>query len=157
MAGRSGEEKDQQRAGRLRVEEEWLNGEAISEVQSRIQLDRLTSGVLPGALFDEKPVWGGGVEWRLGCKLDEPRDYEIGLLLQIIKDMWLGDLTIGGGTGIGRGVLHGLTARLFLQRNGAVTEWRFRQAGGKLVFETGTPESLNAFATILYEELTKND
>jgi CRISPR/Cas system CSM-associated protein Csm3 (group 7 of RAMP superfamily) len=154
IAGNKGEE----RAGRLRVEEEWLEAEKIvSEIQSRIQIDRLTGGVMPGALFDEMPVWGQGAVWRLRCRLLEPQEHEIGLLLQVLKDMWLGDLTIGGGVGIGRGVLRGQSVNITWQCGEAENkEWSFRQVGDKLVFEIGTPKELNEFAIILYKELTNN-
>lgn len=150
------EKERYQRVSRLRIEEEWLTGEAISEVQSRIQIDRLTGGVMPGALFDEKPVWGKNLQWKLCCRVYEPKDYELGLLLHLIKDMWLGDLTVGGGAGIGRGVLRGKSAKIIWQKE-AKEEWSFRQADDRLVFEpASTPQALNKFAASLKEELTKN-
>ncbi len=157
IAGGKGSAGERQRAGRLQIEEAWLTGQFASEVQSRIQIDRLTGGVLPGALFDEKPAWGQGATWRLGCRLFEPKDYEIGLLLQLIKDLWSGDLPVGGGAGIGRGVLRGQQVTISLQQDGALERWQFRQVGDRLVFETGSPGRLNEYAAKLYEELTKND
>ncbi|MEI6044746.1 MAG: RAMP superfamily CRISPR-associated protein [Chloroflexota bacterium] len=80
-----------QQAGRLRVEESWLKN-SVSEVQSRIKIDRLSGGVLSGFLFEEAPVWGSQARpasWQLRWRLSRPAKAEIGLLLQILKDMWV--------------------------------------------------------------------
>ena len=67
------ETEKRQRASRLRVEEEIING-GETEAQTRIRIDRLTGGVMPGALFEEQPVWtvsGKETTWRLRCDLWE--------------------------------------------------------------------------------------
>ena len=61
-------------------------------------------------------------------KKDE-QDWEAGLLLQLLKDLWTGDLAIGGEKNIGRGVLEGLYARI----SWGTTSVEIRQdQGGKL-------------------------
>ncbi len=128
-----------QRASRLRIEEEMVQ-DARAEIQARVRIDRVTGGVLTGALFDEEPVWGERgqpMTWRLTCRLWEPEEAEIGLLLHLLKDVWLGDVTVGGGAAVGRGVLHGKEATLAWVTSGEERgEWTIRGAG-----ET-TPEAL---------------
>jgi hypothetical protein len=44
--------------------------------------------------------------------LRAPRDSEIGLLLLLLKDLWTGDLPLGGGVSVGRGRLKGVRAEI---------------------------------------------
>lgn len=150
--------KDKQRASRFLIEETWLPEDIASEIQSRIQIDRFTGAVLPGALFDEKPVWGHGERLVLHCRLQEPKKYEVGLIIQVIKDLWLGEVTIGGGAGIGRGVIRGQDASLKLNSADNPKFWGFRQEGANLVFEntSASLSELEHFAKELCEELAKN-
>ena len=86
-------------------------------MQGRVAIDRFTGGALESALFDEAPFWPDGtnathVGLRIG--LEFPQDCEVGLLLLAFKDLWLGDLPLGGETGIGRGVFQGARADITL-------------------------------------------
>jgi hypothetical protein len=47
-------------------------------------------------------------------KPEEPIEPEIGLLLLTLKDLWTGDLPLGGESSVGRGRLRGLRAELSL-------------------------------------------
>ena len=40
----------------------------------------------------------------------DSKDYEAGLMLLVLKDLWTGDLAVGGEKNIGRGVLEGFSA-----------------------------------------------
>ena len=78
-------------ASRLWVEETVIQN-PLALVQSRIKIDRFTGGVYPGALFHEQPVFGkGDTLLEVNLRLENPKDYEIGLLLLLLKD-WTGDL-----------------------------------------------------------------
>lgn len=113
-----GTEVDNQRAGsiqasRVQVDETLIEGTPPDWVQARVSIDRFTGGALDGALFTEKPIFGvNGVVVTLNLRLINPEPGEIGLLLLALKDLWTGDLPIGGERSIGRGRLQGIKADL---------------------------------------------
>jgi CRISPR/Cas system CSM-associated protein Csm3 (group 7 of RAMP superfamily) len=104
---------------RVTVDETQIKEGIISETQSRIKIDRFTGGTVGGDLFDTMPLWpkkpGSKMvnlrfsikNWKKGID-----DWQAGLLLLVLKDLWCGDLAIGGEKGIGRGVLEGQEARI---------------------------------------------
>jgi CRISPR/Cas system CSM-associated protein Csm3 (group 7 of RAMP superfamily) len=98
-------------------------------VQSRIKIDRFTGGAYPTALFSEQPVFAkDDTELTLYLELLSPKDYEIGLLLLLLKDLWTGDLPLGGEISVGRGRLRGRSATLIWKRAGQTEEWRIERA-----------------------------
>ena len=107
------------------VRETELTGGERNLVQNRVQIDRFTSGSLPAKLFSEQPVWGreagqaGQALVQLDLSLRQPVhgravDFEAaaGLLLLVLKDLWTGDLALGGESSVGRGRLRGRQATL---------------------------------------------
>ena len=73
-------------------------------------LDAFTAGVVDSALFDENPVYpkdDGSTSVPIVLRLRDPQPHEIGLLLHLVKDLWTGDLPVGGTTSVGRGSLLG--------------------------------------------------
>lgn len=117
----------------------------LDRVQSRVKIDRFTGGSYPSALFDQQPVYGGrATQVHVRFELRNPLDAEIGLLLQVLKDLWTGDLPLGGESSVGRGRLHGLTATLTF---GEQRQWKIAETDGALQFSgTGTPAHLERFA-----------
>ena len=114
---------------------------------------------MPGALFDEMPVWAEDDKgWLLECRLWQPSPAEIGLLLYVIKDMWVGDLTVGSGAGIGRGTMRGLTAELIWHKgdNLRPQSWRFKQADGQIAFSEGNAADLEVFAQEFNDWVAEN-
>jgi len=107
---------DKGRASRLMVEESTLENYQFDPIQSRIKIDRFTGGAYPNALFDEKPVFpkanDDATTLTIKLELRDPQDEEIRLLLFVLKDLSLGDLTFGGESGIGRGAFVGREIRL---------------------------------------------
>jgi len=101
--------KQQPTASRLIVEEAIIVDSAPL-VQNRVSIDRFTGGALDTALFSEAPQVGGAVTLTLHIRNPEPP--EIGLLLLLLKDLWLSDLRLGGASSIGRGRLQGRSATL---------------------------------------------
>ncbi len=102
-------------ASRLRVSEVSLSGGRVClQVQGRVSIDRFTGGALETALFDEAAYWpqAGEQAIKISFSLEDPQPEEVGLLLLAFKDLWLGDLPIGGEVGVGRGVLRGRHAKL---------------------------------------------
>jgi len=117
------------RASRVIVEECEIVNAVTDLVQNRIRIDRFTGGVVEGALFSEQPAFGKqdtGLTIRL--RLLDPKDHEIGLLLLLLKDLWTGDLPLGGEISVGRGRLRGRSATLIWKRAGQTEEWRIERA-----------------------------
>ncbi len=85
-----------------------------SEIQNRVCIDRFTGGTIEGALFDSMPVFPKDNDSAnisgLNLYLEDPLPSQKGLLLLLLKDLYTGDLAIGGEKNIGRGTLLGLRA-----------------------------------------------
>jgi len=81
--------------------------DVVEKEQTRIKIDRFTGGTIFGALFQSKPIWHNDESVQLKIKIKDAKDWEIGLLLLVLKDLWNEDLPIGGEKNIGRGVLKG--------------------------------------------------
>lgn len=112
--GRPGE-RSMLYAGRVWVEESAVDKASIN-VQSRVAIDRFTGAALETALYQEAAAWPKADRCAASFKVrleirDEPADQLYSaLLLQGFKDLWLGDLNLGGEGGIGRGVFQGQRA-----------------------------------------------
>jgi CRISPR/Cas system CSM-associated protein Csm3 (group 7 of RAMP superfamily) len=122
-------------------------------VQSRVRIDRFTGGSYPTALFTQQPAFGGEEAMvKLEITLRRPEDAEIGLLLLVLKDLWTGDLPLGGESSVGRGRLHGQRATLALHEHGKPANWRIEQAGDMLQFDPAdSPAKLEAFVEKLQQ------
>jgi len=77
---------------------------------TRNKIDRFTGGALDTALFSEKATYGGNIQ--LNIRLIDAKDYEKGLVLLGIKELWHGFQPVGGGANIGRGILNGIKIKL---------------------------------------------
>ncbi|MCL5055069.1 MAG: RAMP superfamily CRISPR-associated protein [Firmicutes bacterium] len=102
-------ERKKKYRSRVVVEEIPLDG-VIQSTQNRIKIDRFTGGGITGALFDSQPVWHKEETICLKIIIKNYEEWEAGLMLLILKDLWNGDLPIGGEKSIGRGVLKGKKA-----------------------------------------------
>lgn len=125
------------KASRVIVTENVIQNCQSDLVQNRVSIDRFTGGALETALFNEQPVFGleQTLIEQLEIKLINPKDHEIGLLLLLLKDLWTGDLTIGGESSIGRGRLKGKKATLVQFINGKQNKdnkWEIKSNGSKL-------------------------
>jgi CRISPR/Cas system CMR subunit Cmr4 (Cas7 group RAMP superfamily) len=87
---------------RLTVQESIVIG-GDSLVQTRVKIDRFTGGAYETALFEEQPLFGRDrTAITLELALRNPEPFEIGLLLLLLKDLWTGDLPVGGESSVGR-------------------------------------------------------
>ena len=103
-------DKQKARSSRLIVSETVIEN-PVNLVQNRIRIDRFTGSVHGTGLFNEQPVFGkNDTLVAIDLTLRNPQDAEIGLLLLLLKDLWTGDLPLGGEVGIGRGRLKGVEA-----------------------------------------------
>ncbi len=117
----SNEKADLKKAvkGRIKVQEMILPSNAFKEeLQTRIRVDRFTGGVIEGGLFDSMPVFAPAEDKALELLIeienyDHRKDKDkAGLLLLVLKDLWSGDLAVGGEKNIGRGVLQGVRTEI---------------------------------------------
>lgn len=91
-------------------------------VQSRVKIDRFTGGAYPQALFSEQPLWGKNGERAVEINVTLRQSYDekeetlfqaqAGLMLLVLKDLWTGDLPLGGESSVGRGRLRGKKATI---------------------------------------------
>ena len=73
---------------------------------------------------------------------DIRKDSEIGLLLLLLKDLWTGDLPLGGESSVGRGRLTGEWATATIDDN----EWTFQaDETGRLTIVGGNPTDLEQY------------
>lgn len=137
------------RASRLVVQESVVEGKTHDLVQNRVAIDRFTGGAYHGALFSEQPVFGTDeTTVNLELELRNPKDEEIGLLLLLLKDLWTGDLPVGGGRSIGRGQLKGQKATItqYQREQSSPQTWTITQGN---TLEVSDADSLEQFVQAL--------
>jgi CRISPR/Cas system CMR subunit Cmr4 (Cas7 group RAMP superfamily) len=136
-------------ASRLLVEErEIAGGQPLA--QSRVAIDRFTGGAYETALFAEAPHFGGAVTLSIRIHDPDPRGADIGLLLLLLKDLWTGDLSLGGASSVGRGSLRGIEARL---RASDSSEWTIRAGDGDRLSIVGNRDTLDRYIAALHTAL----
>ncbi|MCL4871913.1 MAG: hypothetical protein KJ063_23385 [Anaerolineae bacterium] len=142
----------QPRASRLLVAETVIEHGITDRVQNRVSIDRFTGGARDTALFNEQPVWGKPETCiTVDLRLLNPKPCEVGLLLLLLKDLWTGDLALGGESSVGRGRLKGKEATLTLGE----TTWEIKDADGRLQFGGSGPQSeLQQFVDALHQEVS---
>ncbi len=111
LMGYVAENQKTARKSRLSVDEAYIKPNQITlNKQTRNRIDRFTGGTITGALFSEEALWQTQQDIapvKIKLKITDATPAEAGLLLLVLKDLWLGQLPIGGGKSIGRGVLKG--------------------------------------------------
>jgi CRISPR/Cas system CSM-associated protein Csm3 (group 7 of RAMP superfamily) len=138
-------------ASRLWIEEAEVKN-PLERVQSRVKIDRFTGGSYPGALFSEQPVFGrNDTRVHLQMKIVRPTDADIdadvGLLLLLLKELWTGDLPVGGGISVGRGRLRGERATLTYNN----MSWTFAQGDRDTIHVEGGKADLERFVQTFVE------
>lgn len=125
----------------------------LKMVQNRIKIDRFTGGSYPTALFSEQPVWGQDeTVVIMQIMIQQPSDAQIGLLLLLLKDLWTGDLPLGGEISVGRGRLQGKKSSLTYRRSKSLQQWSITQADEKLDID-GNQDQLERFVSEFVEEM----
>jgi len=133
------------------VKETVVDNVSANLVQSRVKIDRFTGGSYPQALFTQQPLWvkPGGKQVHIHLELRHPQasteaDFhaKIGLLLLALKDLWTGDLPLGGESSVGRGRLQGLEA--VLQYAGEY-QWTLQQGEQSLSLDGSDQTTLESF------------
>lgn len=148
MFGPEMEENREPWASRVIVGEHVIEHARTDLVQSRVSLDRFTGGARETALFTEQPAFGtGNTKIAVDVRLIKPKDHEIGLLLLLLKDLWTGDLPLGGEQSVGRGRLKGNRATMY--RHGHKQETWELCANGEGLTISGDWDALEGYATSL--------
>jgi CRISPR/Cas system CSM-associated protein Csm3 (group 7 of RAMP superfamily) len=134
-------------ASRLSMSEHILQNVKTNLVQNRVSIDRFTGGSRDTALFNEQPVFGGDdTVVTVDMHLVNPHDHEIGLLLLLLKDLWTGDLPLGGESSVGRGRLKGQRAELTLQHDSSIQTWEI-VANDRMLSVSGDRNMLDTYVT----------
>jgi len=146
--------KDKPAASHLTAAETEIDS-PLSLVQTRVKIDRFSGGSFPTALFSEQPVWGQkDTTVTVRITIQQPTPAQIGLVLLLLKDLWTGDLPLGGEISVGRGRLAGRTAALTYRRAGEKQPqcWMVTQDGERLCVE-GDQAGLEEFVTAFVMEV----
>lgn len=105
--GRESENGQGGQAGKIRCFD-CVIGETESndkiQAQSRIHIDKFTGSVMYGGLFSEKVACG---KLTIPVELEGSSEREIWLIVMALRDLALGIVPVGSGSGIGRGYLKG--------------------------------------------------
>ncbi len=150
LFGNVNEDTKEKTRGRVRIEEVVLP-KYTTELQTRIKIDRFTGGTIESALFETMPLFNqyNHASDNLSEKVQNIRititDYEpceAGLMLLVLKDLWTGDLAVGGDKGVGRGTFEGFRAEIkwdgknvTIDKNLSVTPSEYKQELENLVKE----------------------
>ncbi|MCI4626758.1 MAG: RAMP superfamily CRISPR-associated protein, partial [Candidatus Magnetoovum sp. WYHC-5] len=152
VSDKSGNNKKKEKcSSRLIIEETYIEN-PTEVVQQRTQISRFTAGVLN--LFDSQPLWktNNSVDMiNIKITIKDYKAYEAGLILLILKDLWSGDLPIGGEKAIGRGVLDGVKAKVSFNENTVVIINK-KNNGTKLSIE-GPSEKLEEFVKAFHNHI----
>lgn len=150
----AGRNKQKARASRLVVKETVIEN-PVHLVQNRIRIDRFTGSVHGTGLFNEQPVFGkNDTLVAIDLILRNPEDAEIGLLLLLLKDLWTGDVSLGGEASIGRGRLKGVSAEIETpQHNGQPLTISAAEDGKSLI--VNDRNALENYVAALHTEATK--
>lgn len=135
------------RKSRFLVQEAYFKTGVIAKEQSRNRIDRFTGGTIDTALFTTKPVWQqkkGEKTLHLHYEIQHCAPWEAGLALFLLRDLWQGDVAIGGEKSIGRGTLQGIEAKISYKEQEYILG-----TNGKVV--QGDANHLEAYARALHE------
>lgn len=155
----SGNDKPEVKASRLLVEETRITRPQFDLVQNRVAIDRFTGGALESALFNEQPVFGQeDTRLTINMTVREPRPRDMGLLLLLLKDLWTGDLPLGGEISVGRGRLAGIQAKLIWFNQGQMQTWTIeRQDDNDRLHLSDNAAMLQQFVDALYAKGEKDE
>ena len=111
-----GTAEDDKIKSRFIVAESYVENENVKVVShTRNKIDRFTGGTLQGTLFTTKPIYqkkSSVPTLHVHFEIVDAKDFEVGLALFLLRDLWLGNVAIGGEKSIGRGTLKGLSATI---------------------------------------------
>ena len=93
-------------------------------------------------------------EIKIDILIQNPEGAQIGMLLLLLKDLWTGDLPLGGESSVGRGRLCGKSATLTFRSTDLEPEqWIIKQATDGVDID-GNTAKLEGFVNKFQEEMT---
>lgn len=111
-----GTAEDEKIKSRFIVAESYIKKENVDAVaHTRNKIDRFTGGTLQGTLFTTKPIYQKNIPTpilNIKFEIINAKNFEVGLALFLLRDLWSGNVAIGGEKSIGRGTLQGLSAKI---------------------------------------------
>lgn len=104
--------------GKIRFKEVLIS-KYVEEIQNRIKINRFTSATINTALFDSMPLFfDDNAEFiEIVLEIINPKKEEIGLILLTLKDLFTGDIALGGEKSVGRGRFEGEAIKLNLNND----------------------------------------
>ena len=113
FSGQKGSKKS-----RFIVNEVYFKEGIKEKEQTRNRIDRFTGATVDSALFANKALWQNqpdSAALKIHFEIAECKEWEAGLALFLLKDLWTGNIAIGGEKSIGRGYLKGVSATVSYQ------------------------------------------
>ena len=146
--GKNGE-ADNGAKSSLYVDEVYIKPSQVKLMkQTRNRIDRFTGGTVESNLFTDEPIYQveealPSVSMKISIK--DCEEQQAGLMLLLLKDLWLGNLAIGGNKAIGRGVLRGRRCTIDYKGNSFVIEdnGKFTVKGDMNVLESYVQKLVN--------------
>lgn len=137
---------------RFFVDEVYISPQNVDAVtQTRNAIDRFTGTTIDSRLFTEKPLWQTDKNVpsvKIRFSITHCQKWEIGLALFLLKDLWTGQVALGGDKAVGRGYLQGCRADIRLQEHGVLRHWTLNGDGSVV---QGNAEELETFAAALQD------
>lgn len=146
--GKNGE-KDNGARSNLYVDEVYIKPAQVKAMkQTRNRIDRFTGGTIESNLFTDEPIYQVEEKMPSVCmkvRIKECQKEQAGLMLLLLKDLWLGNLAIGGNKAIGRGVLCGRKCTIDYNSSRFVIEdkEKFTVTGDKNILESYVQNLVN--------------
>ena len=102
---------------RFLVDETYFRDGVKAAAHARNRIDCFTGGTVDSVLFTEEPVWQkekGTPTLSLHYEIRDYAPWEAGLALYLLRDLWQGNIAVGGESSVGRGRLAGISATISL-------------------------------------------
>lgn len=149
LNGLMGSAEGEKIKSRLIISESYISQKNVSEIpHTRNKIDRFTGGTLQGTLFTTKPVYqkNSSPTLHLHFEIKKAENFDAGLAIFILRDLWLGKVAVGGEKSVGRGTLTGCKAEInFKGKNYLFGD------GGKII--SGDKNELEKFAAAVGGEI----
>lgn len=145
---------------RFLTDEIYLQDDTVKAVkQTRNAIDKITGNTMDSRLFTEKvlyPQKGKETSLTMTYAITDCHDaWEIGLALFLLKDLWTGQVALGGDKAVGRGYLQGIRADISYRNDQNVeSTWHIIQPGK---VDNGDAAALEQYAQALVQLTAKGD
>lgn len=105
-------------------------------VQSRVAIDRFTGGAADNKLFTEQALFkAANQSLTMDITIKNAKVEDFDLLILLLLDLWTGDLPIGSGANIGRGILRGKECQIRYKGNTWSTNTPYDEKGSLVLIK----------------------